>query len=84
MTAMFFACQSENIDCMYDRQASSPSISLGRVADRLLLLVDPGDVGRIKLRADLHVADGVVGEGGRVGLPHRDGVLHQLRMAGWK
>ena len=34
----------------------------GRVADRLLLLIDRGDVGAHDLRRDLHVADRVVRE----------------------
>jgi hypothetical protein len=38
----------------------------GRVADRLLLGEDLGDVGVHRLRRDLHVADGAIGERLRV------------------
>src|SRR3546814_4080994 len=48
------------------------------VADRLLLLVDRGDVGAHHLRTDLHVADGMIAKGLGVALPHRHGVGHEL------
>src|SRR5262249_36594939 len=47
------------------------------VADRLLLLVDRGDVLVHHLRADLHVAHGMIAEGLWVALPYGDAVLHQ-------
>ena len=47
------------------------------VADVLLLAGDRGDVLVHHLGADLHVADRVVAEGGRVALPYRDAVRHQ-------
>ena len=52
------------------------------VADRLLLLVDRGDALVHHLRADLHVADRMVGIGLRVALPHADGMRHQLAHRG--
>ena len=48
------------------------------VADRLLLLVDRGDVVAHAFGADLHVAHGMIGVGLGVALPHLDGVGHQL------
>ena len=48
------------------------------VADLLLALVDGGEVGLLRLRADRHVADRVVGVGGRIGLPDLDAGLHEL------
>ena len=48
------------------------------VADRLLALVDSREVGLLRLRADRHVADRVVGVGGRVRFPDLDAGLHQL------
>ena len=48
------------------------------VADLLLALVDGREVGLLRLRADRHVADGVVGVGRRIGLPDLDAGLHEL------
>ena len=48
----------------------------------LLLLVDLRDVAVHDLGRELHVADAVVRERLRVGLPHRDRVRHELTHGG--
>ena len=58
--------------------ARSLALDEGRgVPDLPLLGVDPGHVGVHRGRGRLEVADGVVREGHRVGLPDRDRVRHQ-------
>ena len=67
---------------MYASQAPSPVTKVDDVADLLLALVDGGEVGLLHLRPDRHVADRVVGVGGRVRLPDLDAGLHELLHGG--
>jgi hypothetical protein len=57
---------------------------LGVVTDGPLLGVDLFDVGAHRLRCDLHITHTVVGERFRIGLPHADGMRHQLSHCGLK
>ena len=55
-----------------------PFDEIGGVADLLLLLVDARDILPHGLVADLHVADWVIAEPGRIGFPDLHAVSHQL------
>ena len=75
---MPLACQSSNRPFMYFIESSRAFDEDRGIADRLLLLVDRADLLVHHLRADLHVADGMVAEGLHVALPDLDALRHQL------